>query len=128
MEKGYRGLIVWQKAMDLVTEVYSACKILPKEELYALSDQMRRAVVSIPSNIAEGYMRTTEKDYKNFLAIASGSCAELETQILVCEKLGYLDSSYTNKLLDMTDEIGRILYGMRKKLTPKSEAVLTPNS
>ena len=87
--KDYKDFIVWQKAIDLSVEVYRLVKLLPKTETYALSDQMRRAVVSIPSNIAEGQGRNSAKDFANFLAIARGSQKELETQIYICIKIGY---------------------------------------
>ena len=83
----YKDLIVWQKAMDLVVEIYRICKFLPKEENYGLSDQMRRSVVSIASNIAEGQARDSKKDFIRFLSIAQGSKAELETQIEICRRL-----------------------------------------
>ena len=86
----YKELTVWQKAMDLVVEVYCLVRKLPKEELYALSDQIRRAVVSIPSNIAEGQQRNSKNDFKHFLTIARGSNAEVETQLLICVRLTYL--------------------------------------
>ena len=85
--KSYKDLIVWQKSMDLVIEIYKLVKKLPKEETYSLSDQMRRAVVSIPSNIAEGYTRKSTNEYLNFLSIANGSRTELETQLLICERI-----------------------------------------
>jgi len=88
--KDFKDLIVWQKAMDLVVEVYNLVKKLPKEEQFALSDQMRRAVISIPSNIAEGRGRYSIKEYTHFLSVAKGSNAELETQLLLCVKINYL--------------------------------------
>jgi len=90
--KDYKDLIVWQKAMDLAEEVYRLVKKLPKEELFALSDQIRRAVISIPSNIAEGHERNSIKEYYQFLSIAKGSKAELETQLLLCVKVHYLEA------------------------------------
>ena len=86
----YQDLIVWQKSMQLVKEVYTLVKMLPKEEQFALSDQMRRAVVSIPSNIAEGYGRNSTNDYIRFLNIARGSKYELDTQIQICVMLNYI--------------------------------------
>ncbi len=86
----YKELIVWQKSMSLVTEIYQLVKFLPKEETYALSDQMRRAAVSIPSNIAEGQARNSTREFVNFLSIARGSKAELETQLMICVRLKYL--------------------------------------
>ncbi|MCQ2361432.1 MAG: four helix bundle protein [Acidaminococcaceae bacterium] len=116
MNEGYRGLIVWQKSMELVVMVYKVAKFLPKEETYALSDQMRRAVVSVPSNIAEGYMRFTPREYAKFLSIARGSCGEVMTQIMICEKLGYVDSTTVKNILELSDEVCRILYAMREKI------------
>ena len=79
----YQDLLVWQKSVELCVEIYKLVKLLPKEEMYGLSDQMRRAVVSIPSNIAEGYTRKSTNEYLNFLSIANGSRTELETQLLI---------------------------------------------
>jgi four helix bundle protein len=104
----YKDLIVWQKSMDLTTEVYKLVKLLPREELYGLSDQMRRAAVSIPSNIAEGQDRRSGKDFKSFLSIARGSKAELETQIEVCVRVGYLKEAEVEKALSLLAEIGRM--------------------
>ena len=81
--KDYKDLVVWQRAIDLVIEVYKIVKVLPQEEVYDLSSQMRRAAVSIPSNIAEGYGRNSDNELIRFLNIASGSSAELETQIII---------------------------------------------
>ena len=113
---GFKDLIVWQKSMALTKEIYVLVKRLPKEELYALSDQMRRAAVSIPSNIAEGQGRTSAKEFAHFLSIANGSKAELETQLLLCVELGYLESQEITVSIGLIDEIGRILYTMMKKL------------
>ena len=112
----YKDLIVWQKSMDLVIEIYSLVKKLPKEETYALSDQMRRAVVSIPSNIAEGYTRKSTNEYLNFLSIANGSRTELETQLLICERIHYLTQADIEKAITLIDEIGRIIYRIMNKL------------
>ena len=87
----YQKLEAWRMAMGLVEEVYKRTRSFPKEELFGLSDQMRRAVVSIPSNIAEGAGRNSDKEFKRFLFIANGSIAELETQLLICEKLDFAD-------------------------------------
>ncbi len=114
--KTYRDLIVWQKSMDLVEEVYKIIKLLPKEEIYAIADQMRRSVVSIPSNIAEGHSRKSRKEFLNFISIAQGSKAELQTQILICERLGYLNRNQTKHSLLLTEEIGKLLFSITKKL------------
>lgn len=81
---------MWQKAIQLVTDIYKMTKIFPKEETYALISQMHRAAVSIPSNIAEGHDRNSDKEFSNFLCIARGSLAELETQVIIAENLGYI--------------------------------------
>ena len=107
--KSYKDLIVWQKSVDLVGEVYGLVKLLPKEELYALSDQMRRAAVSIPSNIAEGQARNSSKEFAQFLAIARGSKAELETQLIICVRLGYLTDEQIRTATDLCAEIGKMI-------------------
>ena len=114
--KSYKDLIVWQKSMDLVIEIYKLVKKLPKEETYSLSDQMRRAVVSIPSNIAEGYTRKSTNEYLNFLSIANGSRTELETQLLICERINYFSEADTEKAFVLIDEIGAIIYHIMTKL------------
>ena len=85
--KSYKDLIVWQKSIDLVTKIYKITENFPKEEIYALTNQMRRCAVSIPSNIAEGRGRGTRKDFAQFLRIASGSAAELETQLIISKEI-----------------------------------------
>ncbi|MBO7073954.1 MAG: four helix bundle protein [Bacteroidales bacterium] len=115
----YKQLIVWHKAMDLVVEVYSIVKLLPKEELYALSDQMRRAVVSIPSNIAEGLGRNSDKEFVQFLSISRGSLWELETQIEVCERLNYVDVTKTSQTKKLITEISKMLNSLANSLTKK---------
>ena len=94
---GYENLLVWQQAMDLVVEVYELVKKLPKEETYALSDQIRRSAVSIPSNIAEGASRNSSKEFVQFLYIALGSTAELETQLRIADRIGY---AKTTEIID----------------------------
>ena len=107
--RDHKDLKVWQKAMNLTIEVYSLVKCLPKEEQFALSDQMRRAVVSIPSNIAEGEGRNSDKDLIRFLLIARGSLWELSTQIEICERLNYFDSSKAAIAKDLITEISKML-------------------
>jgi four helix bundle protein len=114
----YQDLIVWQKSMQLVKEVYTLVKTLPKEEQFALSDQMRRAVVSIPSNIAEGYGRNSTNDYIRFLNIARGSKYELDTQIQICVMLNYISEEKTATALELSEEIGRMINALIKKLMP----------
>ena len=118
----YRDLIVWQKAMDLVDEVYSLTKHLPREELFALSDQMRRAAVSIPSNIAEGHGRKARKEFLQFLSIARGSVFELETQLSICVRQRYLTEEQVQNGFHLCEEIGRILTRISTKTDANSEA------
>ena len=115
--KDFKDLIVWQRAMELVVEVYQLVKKLPKEDLFALSDQIRRAVISIPSNIAEGQGRSSLKEFSYFLSIARGSKAELETQLLLCVKVDYLKESEVQKAMCLVDEVGKMIYSLQKKLT-----------
>ena len=89
---GYEKLNVWQDSMDLVTQIYKIVKRLPKEEIYSLSDQIRRSAVSIPSNIAEGSSRNSKKEFIQFLYIALGSLCELEIQLKICIKIRYLQN------------------------------------
>lgn len=117
MANEYKDLIVWQKSMDLVDEVYKLTKLLPKEELFGISNQMRRASVSIPSNIAEGYERSTQKEYANFLTIARASRAELETQIYICIRQGYFKREDAETALSLCTEIKRILTTILLKIT-----------
>ncbi len=112
----YKQLIVWHKSMDLVVEVYAIVKLLPKEELYALSDQMRRAVVSIPSNISEGLGRNSDKEFIQFLSVSRGSLWELETQLEVCERLNYIDNSKTSKARNLITEISKMINSLANSL------------
>ena len=112
----YEDLIVWQKAIDLVVEVYSLAKLLPNDEMYALSNQMKRAAVSIPSNIAEGQERSSTNDFVRFLHIAKGSKGELETQLLICVRLNYLTQSQIVNAQNLLIEIGKMLNAIIHKL------------
>lgn len=111
--KPHEKLEAWQQAMMLVKQVYSVTQTFPKEEMFGLTQQMRRAVVSIPSNIAEGAARSGAKEYAHFIAIARGSLAELETQLQISKMLGYCtESEEINANLDL---LGRLLTGLHKK-------------
>ncbi|WP_089723994.1 four helix bundle protein [Candidatus Thiosymbion oneisti] len=114
--KSYQDLVVWQKSMELVERVYRMTKAFPKEEVYGLSSQIRRAVVSIPSNIAEGQARRTTADFLNFLSIAQGSRAEVETQTLIAQRLGYVTSGQISEILLLLEEISKMLNSLRVKL------------
>jgi four helix bundle protein len=113
----YRELIVWQKAMDFVQSVYQATARFPKEELYGLTSQLRRGAVSIPSNIAEGQGRETRGEFRRFLSIAYGSLREVETQIMIAERLHYLTENNCSQLLEAAGEIGRLLNGLTASLS-----------
>jgi four helix bundle protein len=112
----YQELIVWQKAMDLVEEVYKVCRSFPREEIYGLTSQLRRAAVSIPSNVAEGQGRRTTADFLRHLSIAYGSLLEVETQILIATRLNYLAQGNCSKVLKMAGEVGRLLNGLMSSL------------
>ena len=115
--KDFKDLFLWQRAMDLVVEVYDLVKKLPKEELFALSDQIRRAAISIPSNIAEGQGRNSSKEFIHFLSIAKGSKAELETQLLLCVRINYLKELEIEKAMSLVEEVGKMLHSLQKRLT-----------
>ena len=115
MKKDFRELIVWQKAMEMVTEVYRQTKSFPKEEVYGLTSQLRRAAVSVPSNIAEGQGRLTSGEFRQFLGNAKGSLAELETQLMIARNLCYLADP--QPLLEQTSEVARLLNGLLRSLT-----------
>ena len=117
--KNYKELTFWKKSMDLAIEIYKLVKLLPKEEIYALSDQMRRAAVSIPSNIAEGQGRDSTREYIYFLNIARGSCFELETQLRICMNIGYLTEEKVIKSFNLIDEVGKMLTAIINKLKLK---------
>jgi four helix bundle protein len=114
--KSYRDLIAWQKAMDLVTAMYRVTATFPKEELYGLTSQLRRAAVSVPSNIAEGQGRHGMAEFRHFLRQANGSLMELETQITIAERLCYINPDTAGRLLGDSAEVGKILNGLIKSL------------
>ena len=112
----FKDLRVWQKGIELVKAIYKVTAAYPKTEEYGLSSQMRRASVSIPANIAEGFRRRSSKEHKQFLNIALGSCAELETLAIISYELKYIDSSQQNCLADLIDHICGMLVNLVKKL------------
>ena len=115
--KNYKELIVWQKSMTAVKLLYSIVKKLPKEELFALSDQMRRSVISIPSNIAEGQQRNSGMEFSRFISYAQGSRAELETQLLACVAIGHLTENDISELMLLLEEINKMLSSLAKTLS-----------
>lgn len=114
--KDFKKLNVWQKSIELVVFVYNASKKLPREEKYGLTSQMTRAAVSIPSNIAEGSSRFSEKDYFRFLEIALGSAFELETQLIIVKKLEFISPNDIKNLIEYTKVIQKMLTGLMNKL------------
>lgn len=110
--RSYRDLIAWQRAMDLAVEVYACTKCFPKEEIYALTNQVRRAAVSVASNIAEGQGRGIGADFRHFLRISQGSLQELETQLMLANRLGYLGSDDMDSVLLLAAEVGRLNRGL----------------
>ena len=115
----YKELIVWQRSIVLVTDVYHLARSLPKEELYALSDQIKRCAVSIPSNIAEGSGRNTTKEFVQFLYIALGSASELETQLIIGKNIGFFKD--LNKYFQEINEIRKMLNGLINALKNKEK-------
>ena len=114
--KNFRDLDIWQLGMEIVVDVYKYTKGFPKEEMYGLISQKRRAALSIPSNIAEGFNRYHNKEYRQFLYIALGSCAELETQVEVSLLLGYIKQDGRDKTIEKLDHETRMLRNLIKRL------------
>jgi len=114
--QSYRDLIAWQKAIDLVAEIYRSTEHFPKPETYGMIAQMRRAAVNVPSSIAEGHARLTTAEFRHSLGYALASMADLETQIVVAQRLNYVDAGKSEYLLGRTAEVGKILRGLLKSL------------
>jgi len=114
--KTYRDLEIWRKGIEVVADIYRLTKTFPKEETYGLTAQRRRSAISIPSNVADGFRRFHNKEYKQFLYISSGSCGELETQVSIAKMLNYIDERQENMLLEKLDHIGRMISSLVKKL------------
>lgn len=122
MSNSYRDLIAWQKAFSLVIEVYRETDVFPKTEVYGLTSQVRRAAVSVVSNIAEGQGRKSRGEFEQFLGHAKGSLAELETQLLLANALGYLSNDCLNELLVRCDAVSRLVNGLMQSLRAKASA------
>jgi four helix bundle protein len=114
--RNYADLLVWQRGMDFVEEIYGITACFPKDERFGLTNQLRRASVSIPTNIAEGQGRQTPRDFLRFLSIAYGSLREVETLILIAERLKYLPPEHTAPLMSRAAEVGRLLNGLSNSL------------
>jgi len=112
----YRELVVWQRAMQLVEDTYKATRDFPREERYGLCSQLQRSAISIPSNIAEGHERRSTAEFLRFMAFALGSIAEVETQVLLAQRLNYLPEAGTARLLDQADQLGRMMRAMHRTL------------
>jgi four helix bundle protein len=117
--RSYKDLAVWQRAMDLTSRVYRVSQLLPLDERFGLISQLRRAAVSVPTNIAEGRQRSSTKDFLRFLSIAAGSLAELETLIELAGRLYQLQSDQVNELASEADEVGRMLRALQQRLEAK---------
>lgn len=115
--KSFKDLLVWQQAMDLAVAVYEVSASWPKEEMYGLTSQARRSAVSIPSNIAEGYGRETRGHYIQFLRVAQGSVKELETQVLLIDRIGMANGNSISSLLQQTDSVGKLLRLLSRRLS-----------
>ena len=114
--KSHRDLIVWQKSMDLAEDVYRVTSEFPREEMYRLTSQVIRAVISVPANIAEGHARGTRRDYANFLAIAKGSLMETETFLMLAERLGYNNPKRIERTLSLVTEVSKMITALRSRL------------
>lgn len=123
MNSSFKDLKVWQKAMDLAEEVYGLTEVFPKHEIYGLTNQMRRAAVSVPSNIAEGRGRSTDRDFVYFLHHSRGSLHELETQLLIARRRNYMSEAAFHPLNELIQEIGRMLNGLITALERDGNAV-----
>ncbi|MER9295282.1 four helix bundle protein [Mesorhizobium sp. M0621] len=115
----YRDLIVWQQAMDLAVSIYEVTKAWPKEEIYGLTAQLRRAAISVPANIAEGYGRESRASYQQFLRIAQGSLKELETHLLIAQRVGIASHVAVEPLTIRSESVGTLLRLLIRKLSPE---------
>jgi four helix bundle protein len=114
--KSFKGLRVWQLGIEIVKEIYRLTENFPKKEVYRLTSEIRRSVISIPSNIAEGFRRYHNKEYRQFLFVALGSCAELETQIIIAKELSYINEDDKVKVLEKNDHLSRMISNLIKKI------------
>jgi four helix bundle protein len=118
--QSYRDLIVWQKAMDLVDLVYDACEHFPRKEDHRLTSQLIRAVISVPSNIAEGQARATSRDFANFLVVAKGSLAETDTQVTVAVRRRYLSAQIADPIYVLIEEISKMIVALRGRVVARN--------
>ncbi len=116
-QQPYKTLLIWQKAIELVDDIYRITAVFPKSELFGLSAQCRRSAVSIPSNIAEGSQRGTDKDFANFILIAKGSLAELQTQMIIAMRQNFVDKKQCENISNKIEELNKMMFSFRRKLT-----------
>lgn len=116
MGHSYRDLIVWQKAIAMVTDIYQSTQSFPRQETYGLTSQLRRSAVSVASNIAEGQGRLSKREFHHFLGVARGSLIEMETQVVIGENLGYLSKAEAQRLAGTSGEVSRLLHGLMQSL------------
>jgi four helix bundle protein len=124
----YTDLIVWQKAMDLVVRVYKAAEGFPPREQFGLTNQLRRASVSVPSNIAEGQARRSTRDFIRCLSIASDSLQEVETQLIIASRLNYLEQRFQAGLFELASEVARLLNGLMNSLSRRDSSIEPPTT
>ena len=122
MQRGYKDLIVWNKSVDLVEIIYLLTEKFPKKEIFGITQQIRRASVSVPSNIAEGWARNTPKSFIHFINIARGSLAELETQLIMSKRLKFISTEDESKVFELIDVISKMLNSLNSKLKKQVES------
>jgi len=120
--ESYEDLIVWQKSVDLVVEVYGITRMLPTAERFSLCAQLKRAALSVPANIAEGFGRWHAKDFARFLLIANGSVNEIETHLHVCVRLAYLQKIQTARAMTLAGEISKMVFAIKNKLVSRRKS------
>jgi four helix bundle protein len=116
MSKPHKKLVAWQKSMDLVEKIYELSKRFPRDEVYGLTSQVRRAAVSVPSNIAEGAAGRSSVQFRNYLSVAIGSLNELDTQLEIAQRVGYVDATAVSETVALVDECLAVTYGLRRSL------------
>jgi four helix bundle protein len=129
MAQNFRDLIAWQKAMKLAKNIYGDCESFPRHQLFGLTQQLQRAAVSVPSNIAEGHARHSSKDFLRFLSMARGSLAEVQTQLLLAHDLGYLAKHSLDSILEESTEVYKLINGLYSAIGKRvnMDAVSAPN-
>jgi four helix bundle protein len=120
--KSYQELVAWRRAMDLMAEIYKVTAVFPRDEVYGLTNQIRRAAISVPSNIAEGQGRGMGSEFARHLRIAQGSLQEVETQLMIASRLGFASSVAVTGALELAGEVGRLLRGLRKSISQGAPA------